>query len=238
MKRLSVVLPFYYKLNEFKYAFPHNKRFLTEDMELVFSVDEPDSGFELRNYLEKQSLPCSYVIKENPNKHEWRNHAKATNVGIKNSSGEYIIVMSPESICVSNVYSILVDQYKETKEKTGIDSIHIGRVAFCKDRDMVGELNDIFKNHFRTTVYRGSMCLHRDILYKIKGFDENFKYWGGEDDDMRYRLKMLGHGEPVKVWSAKLIHYEKENTRVINKDFVFKPPVKTDINMNSWGLDF
>jgi GT2 family glycosyltransferase len=237
MKRLSVVLPFYYKLNEFKYSFPHNKRFLTEDMELVFSVDEPDSGAELRKYLEENS-PCSYVIKENPNRHSWRNHTKATNVGIKNSSGEYIIVMSPESICVSDIYSILVDRYIETKEKTGIESIHIGRVAFCKDKDMNGSLEDIFKNHFRTTVYRGSMCLHRNVLFNIKGFDENFEHWGGEDDDMRYRLKLLGYGNPVKIWDAKLIHYEKEKTRIINRDFVFKPPTTTDVNLQNWGVDF
>lgn len=238
MKTLSVVLPFYYKMDEFKVAFPYNKRFLREDIELVFAVDEPESGTYLREYLEEQTPICSYKIIENPNKHEWRNHAKATNVGIRNSSGEYVMVMSPESICVSDVYSILVDRYKETKEKTGIDSIHIGRVAFCKDRDMVGSLDNIFRNHFKTTVYRGSICLHRDVLFKIRGFDENFEYWGGEDDDMRHRLKLLGHGYPVKVWGAKLIHYEKENTRIINKDFVFKLPTNTNINLENWGVDF
>jgi hypothetical protein len=238
MIKLSIILPFYYKMDEFKVAFPHNKKFLTKDMELIISVDEPDSGNELENYLSHQSLPCPYIIKSNPNKHQWRNHAKATNVGIRNSSGEYILIMSPESICVSNIYEILVQRCKKTKETSGIDSLHIGRIAFCKHNNITDNLEYTFASHFRDVVYRGSACLHRDVLFKIRGFDENFEYWGGEDDDMRYRLNMMGYGNPIKVWDAKAIHYENKNTRVINKDFVFKPPTTADINKDGWGNDF
>jgi predicted glycosyltransferase involved in capsule biosynthesis len=206
-------------------------------MELVFSVDEPDSGAELRKYLEENS-PCSYVIKENPNRHSWRNHAKATNVGIRLASGEYVLIMSPESICVSDIYSILVNEYEKTKQNTGIDTLHIGRIAFCKHPNITTDLNSTFEKHFREVVYRGSACIKRDVLHKIRGFDENFTEWGGEDDNMRYRLKMLGYGDVKKVWAAKAIHYEKNVTRIVNSKFYFTPPKELEINKNGWGLDF
>ena len=235
--KLSIVLPFYYKLDEFKIALPYNQRFLTKDMELIISIDEPDSETELVDYLNGQNLECSFKVKSNPNRHEYRNHVFASNVGIRMAKGEYILIMSPESICVNNVYDILVEECEKTKAMVGLDMLHGGRVAFCKKENFNDDLDDVFESHFRYTAYRGSMCLSRDMFYRVNGFDEQIIHWGGEDDDLRNRLGLIGSGFK-RVWEARVIHYEDKNTRKVIPNLLKVWNPDRLINENGWGMDF
>ena len=209
-------------------------------MELVIPIDEPDSEMELREYLEEQNLSCSYIIKSNKITHNWRNHAPVTNVGIRMSNGEYVLVMSPETICVNDMYSILLNACIESEIKNGFPNAHIGRVAFCKKSDMVGGLNNIFSNKFRDVVYRGSMCIKKTAIEAVHGYSEKFTEWGREDDDLRARLYLMGYGKTIKVWNAKAIHYEDNITRPSNLNPIvnFSIPDNPIVNDENWGHDF
>jgi hypothetical protein len=236
---LSIILPFYHKLEEFKYTLPYNKQFFVDGMELIIPVDEPDSEDNLRKFLDGQNIKIPYIIRSNKVIHEWRNPSKAINVGIRLSSREKVIVMSPETICVNNLYEIL---YNECNE----DNFSIGNLHFVKITDIptfsTSELELLFDTRESLRIdesagYYGSICVHKKNLERIQGYNENFYKWGFDDDDVRKRLMRINLNKTI-VRHAKALHIEIKSTRpetqyplVLNSKIPFT-------SQPQWGMDF
>lgn len=57
---------------------------------------------------------------------------------------------------------------------------------------------DFFYKHSKERKTKGTgacQVIPRNILFELGGYDEVYKHWGAEDDDMRYRLKKYGLNE-------------------------------------------
>ncbi len=235
---LSIILPFYHKLEEFKQTLPHNKQFFADGMELIIPIDEPDSEPALKEFLDSQNLPIPYIIRSNKKAHEWRNPAKVINVGIKLSSKDKILVMSPETLCISNLY-------KELYDRCTLHNFTLGRVGWvslnCIQRSGIdyeqGILHSLFKSN--PTDYYGSICVFKQSLELVQGYNEAFEVWGADDDELRQRLTQ-NYIEPLRVDSAKALHIEIKQTRPLSSiQGRFNPNLTIPFNPQpEWGTDF
>lgn len=229
--KLSIILPFYYKGHEFDIALGYNRQYLTDDMELVIPIDEPDSEAEVKRILDKHDV-TEYQIRSNPQKHKWRNPAKAINVGIRMARGEYIIVMSPESVCVTNVYETLYNSadVDEKLHTTGCVVFHKGGF------NTYDKLEDVFGAY--THFWYGSICASKEAFFAVRGYNEGIDGWGYDDIDIRVKLQREGYKLKL-AHEAKVIHNEIEKTRP--KDFKEqnkKNRLSTHQNDENWGMNF
>ena len=94
---VSVVMPFYKKMDEFRRIFPKNLPYFQRNgIEIVIAMDEDSEEESLINFTHRYPF-INWKVIVNHNKHDWRNPAKAINVGIRNATKEFILVCSPES---------------------------------------------------------------------------------------------------------------------------------------------
>ena len=207
---LSIILPYYKRYQAFKQATALNSTKQTSvsgrETEIVLVLDEPT---EERPVLELVSsyTEISWRVLINRRDHLWRNPAVAINVGIRHAEGKYVLIMSPESIYVSDVPGILQQSCALLP-----DTFAVGRIVFY-ERSMIGghELVSVF-DQGRPNLYYGSICVAREALEKIGGYDEANETWGGDDDNIRERLLLSGL-EIEYIPAAQVIHPRDNNPR-------------------------
>lgn len=237
---LSLVIPFYKKMEEFRRVLPKNRPYFERNgIEVVLILDCPDEKEELLDYIKSYPfINWKVICNEQP--HEWRNPAKPINVGIKNSSKEYIMVCSPESEFFSDVIYILRNALENYPKHFAI-----GRVCFTEDNDSITD-NELDKLHF---IPFGSIMVKKEYLYQIKGYDENLFKWGGDDNNIRARLEYIGV-QKLFVPEAMLLHRDINNEAgKRRREYRFKDlpnaairhyfyPSKSVANEGEWGKDF
>ena len=201
---VSVVMPFYKKLKEFKEVFPKNyKYFERNGIEVVLVLDCPVEKDELLDYI--STFPrINWKILLNDKPHEWRNPAKPINVGIKHASKNFIMVCSPESEMLTDVIQQLRQTFEDYSEYR---HFAIGRVCFADNVNINLENYDSFN-----TIPFGSIMAKREDLYSIGGYDETLVSWGGDDNNLRARLEMIGV-EELYISDARMIHRDINNAQ-------------------------
>ncbi len=205
---VSIIMPYYKKYNEFKYALQKNKKQLKLVNEVIIVFDEiiDISKFE---YLKDYNINFRFFT--NTENHSWRNPAVVLNHGIKNAKSEYCIIISPESILMPNFIKNIMNNTNDTNFSTG-------KVIFVRENNLkkltIDDLDNLFekeatRNHeFIGPVYFGSLCCKKNNLEKTF-YDEKFIGWGGEDDDIRKRLINIGLIQN-NLNNVKIIHSEDD----------------------------
>src|SRR3990172_3034217 len=98
---VSVIMPFYHKLHEFRHVLPFNSPYLRDpSVEVILCLDDDSETLGVLE-LAQQYRDLKWRIVACHEKHEWRAPAKPINVGIKHARGKYILIVSPESIFVN-----------------------------------------------------------------------------------------------------------------------------------------
>ncbi len=203
---ITVIIPFYKKYHDFVKVFPsHARYFARPGIEVIIVMDEPGEEERVLNFIRRYPQ-VNWVIIINDTPHEWRNPTKALNVGIKHASKTYILVVSPESEMATDV----MNQFKKK-----IDGNH----NFC-----IGQCHSMVygdSRFFMTGLPYGSILVSRENLIKIGGYDETLSAWGGDDDNLRYRLKMIGVRE-IFLPEAHIFHWEDKKSHRFTKLANFK----------------
>lgn len=76
---LSVIIPFYKKMEEFRRVFPINRKYFERNgIEVVIVLDTPDEREELLSYI-MQFPFINWRVIMNDKPHDWRNPAKPLN---------------------------------------------------------------------------------------------------------------------------------------------------------------
>jgi len=231
---VSIIMPFYKKMNEFKRVFPKNLPYFQRNgIEIVIAMDENSEEKALIKFI-KQFPFINWKIIVNQNKHDWRNPVKAINVGIRNATKEFILVCSPESEFVSDVVYIMRKKLYYYR-----NHFALGTVTFTDF-----ENKNLKKCFFMPY---GSIMVKRKDIIEISGYDESLIKWGGDDDNIRIRLQMNGV-KRLDLPEVKLIHREykeelldRANKRTLIPIKVLKKlhlPTKIHPNADSWGFDF
>lgn len=234
---VSIIMPFYKRLEVFKLVLPKNAPFFQRNgIEIIILLDEPKEEKGLLKLIKLYPF-INFKIIVNRKKHRWRNPCKVLNVGIRQASFEYILVLDPEVELVTDVVYQLryMISYHPNTFTTGV-------VAFIDEQDNLDELKNI------NWMAYGSIMVPKHHLLNIRGYNENFEKWGGEDDQIRRKLNLYGL-KKMELVDAKTIHRDKnsdghrERSSRIDKmpirdlKYIFHP--KNPIfNGNDWGLDF
>lgn len=152
--------------------------------EVVLVLDEPS---ETDRYLDLiRFFPeIRWTILENDREHVWRNPSKVINVGIRHATGEHVLVMSPETICVGDLPSSLLQV-----AKTGVAAV--GGTTFVTYSELK-ELGLKAASALRIQYLCGSICVRRLALVAVRGYDEGINGWGGDDYNLRSRLNLIGY---------------------------------------------
>lgn len=209
---VTIIMPFYKKYQEFFTSFEYHNynEFNRYPMiELIISVDAPEEIEDLLSYLKNKTHDCLFSIKVllNRESHDWRCPSIAINQGIQQARYEKILVMSPETIALPGS----IDQLQYSCDN---QHFSLGVIKHIEAEGVdFSNINESFNAISSPILPYGSICFRKTQAQHIGGYNEDFKTWGGDDDDFRYRLKLAGYHK--KMTLAKFIHI-KYPQRTIN----------------------
>ncbi|MEM8937936.1 MAG: glycosyltransferase [Bacteroidota bacterium] len=234
---VSIIMPFYRRLSDFTRTLPKNARFFQRNgIEIVILLDEVEEEQGLLNLVQQYPF-INFKIVINRKKHEWRNPCKVLNVGILNSTYSYIMVLDPEvELMADVVYQLRYTlQYHKNSYATGV-------VSFISHNDTLHNISE------DAWLPYGSIMAPKKDLIHLKGYNENFTEWGGEDNQIRRKLDLIGLRQ-IELLDAKTVHREKKNDGHLKRSLrVNKMPIRhlknilfprsAIFNDENWGTDF
>ena len=94
-------------MDEFLRVFQKNLPYFQRNgIEIVIAMDEDSEEESIINFTHRYPF-INWKVIVNHSKHDWRNPAKAINVGIRNATKEFILVCSPESEFITDAIYLM-----------------------------------------------------------------------------------------------------------------------------------
>jgi len=172
--------------------------------------------------------------------------AKACNLGLRHTSGEYTLFLNPDTIVAEDCFEKCLDFFS-THADCGAIGVHMvdGSGNFLKESKrsfptpsasffkMTG-LHNLFPSSKTFSAYYAGqlpenktasvevlsgafMMISEKILKRVKGFDEDF-FMYGEDIDLSYRIKKTGF-KNYYIADTSIIHFKGESTQKSNPQY-------------------
>lgn len=150
--------------------------------------------------------------------------AKARNFALKKASGSLIMTIDDDCMAEKNWISSYVGFMKrnpnfiaaggtvKASEPTSYIQSYIAfkRLMFQPVRDVDGNI---------ITIITANACYRKNVLDRVKGFDEEFPCSGGEDLDLSMRLQRLGKlGYSV---DSVVFHYHRSSLKSLIKQHLY-----------------
>jgi glycosyltransferase involved in cell wall biosynthesis len=189
---LSIILPYYRKIEELRLVLPLNLPHLQRaDHEVILVLDEPSEEQAVLELL-AQAPGVRWRVIVNDRPHAWRSPSVSINVGLRHALGTFILVVSPESIFVDDVSAYAIDILKAFP-----GCVALGNVAFVDYEPSAGlslpeQIVEVVENQKTQRTLYGSIAARRADFLAFGGYDETISEWGGDDDNIRIRLEMAG----------------------------------------------
>lgn len=197
----------------------------TRDIDSEIFVVDNDSKDDTVAYLKQRYAQQIKLIESNRN----LGFARANNIAIKQSVGEYVLLLNPDTFVAENALTTVIDFMDAHPQAGGAGvmmhnadgsiaresrrAIPTPYVSFMK---MIGRSDRYYMSHLpwnspaRIEVLSGAFCmLRRQALNKAGLLDEDF-FMYGEDIDLSYRIMKSGY----ENWyiPAHIVHYKGEST--------------------------
>ena len=235
---LSIIMSCYQRYESLKRVLPHNARFLERNgIEVIIVLDDLEEELQIRSLLEDYPF-ISWVLIVNDEPHPPRNHAPVLNVGLRYATRRYIMQIDPEIEYWTDAIGLMRLNLANYPKHYAI-----GYMAYC---DTNTELTEESICNLDFIPY-GNIMVERDAIYQIGGYDELFTSWGGEDDNLRARLDMIGYS-PLYLPEAQTIHREDNYSPEVraeriashsNEDWIrMRYPNEAVANGEGWGYSF
>jgi len=222
---ISFVLPWFHKLELFKQALAFNQRIFSQPgCEVVISMDEPSEEKELVKYVFAGLPAIKWRVVVNDKPHPWRPPCKAINVGIRQSYGDWIAVLSPETVIELPEPDFLLKLVGNENK-----CFYTGHLRFVKQLNMSEPFvpTDLFGYGF--------ILCPKSWMQRVDGYAENRKHWGGDDDDIQDRLRKTC-GDKLTLSMIHLTHPEHGNTWAYAHEVT--EPIGDQMPRYAWGRDF
>ncbi|WP_027450545.1 glycosyltransferase family 2 protein [Xylanibacter brevis] len=197
----------------------------TRDIDSEIFVVDNDSKDDTVAYLKQRYAQQIKLIESNRN----LGFARANNIAIKQSVGEYVLLLNPDTFVAENALTKVIDFLDAHPQAGGAGvmmhnadgsiaresrrAVPTPYVSFMK---MIGRSDRYYMSHLpwdspaRIEVLSGAFCmLRRQALNKAGLLDEDF-FMYGEDIDLSYRIMKSGY----ENWyiPAHIVHYKGEST--------------------------
>ncbi len=235
---LSIIMSFYKRYEEFARVLPHNAPFFQRNgIEVIIAMDEPTEKDKLLKLLKQYPL-INWKLIVNERKHLPRNHAPVLNVALKHATKKYIMQIDPE-----------VEYYTDVILQMRTAIAHYPKHYILAYMAYIPYEMKVDQNNIRSLDFIpwGNIMVERTYLKTINAYDETFLKWGGEDDNLRARLDMLGV-KKLLLSDALTIHREVnydpfDRSKKIQKHSIamwkkMYYPTEISVNYNGWGNDF
>lgn len=177
------------------------------DFEIVVVNDGiPDSTESVCQSFSSQ-LNIKYIFSGQRNKDEIKSRVSgfALNVGVKNSSGNIIVLSCPEIYHLNSALDILVSALKNNPRRMVIpEFLYFDQTAQETNRLLVMHSGELFNSEVNTDLLVGGnfgrchvempflMAFYRKEFEDIGAYDEDFTGYAGEDSDLVERFKLNG----------------------------------------------
>ncbi len=166
--------------------------------------------------------------------------SKANNLGMKLSTGKYILLLNPDTIVSEDTFETMINFFRANSD-VGLAGCKIlnpdGTLQLACRRSFPGPWTSFCKVTGLSTLFPKSklfarynltyldenqsyevdaisgsfMMIRKDVYEKIGGLDETF-FMYGEDLDWCYRVQKAGY-KVYYVHSTRIIHYKGESTK-------------------------
>lgn len=194
-KKISIVIPTYNRKSTLKQTLHTLAGQTFTDFEVIVADDGSSDG--TGDMVRSLDLPF-------PVKHLWHENAgrsAARNMGIKEAEGK-IIVFVDDHIVLDRHF---IEEHLKTHEKykgTNVGAVR-GYVEFIKDPkdapskprhlNLFTKIKLFFEYQDPLRFYTHNVSIRKEVLLKIRGFDEDFKEYGFQDQECGYRITRAGY---------------------------------------------
>lgn len=243
---LSIVVPYYRKILEFRQCLPLNLPYLQrQDREVVLVLDEPSEEEAVLGLIEEvPGVRWRVVVNDRP--HAWRSPSVAINVGVRHAEGTFILVVSPESVFAADGPSHVIEVLKAFP-----GCVVLGSVAFLDHESAAGSslaeeiAKVVLDERWPRTLY-GSIAASRADFMDVHGYEESITGWGGDDDNIRIRMELAGR-RLLACPALSLVHvtFGQRTSRRGDLDewarrmrTILSPEDAVANRGSDWGVDF
>jgi hypothetical protein len=235
--KISIVTSYYNRKSQFINTIEtikHSKQI--DNTELIVVDDCSSPEHRLEDILEK--YPFIKLIRLESKDRWYTNPCVPFNKGIKESSGDIIVMQNPECLHVGDILSDLVNKIDDDKYITqavySLDKFNTEKISkldyndsnvFDKIKNEILPMNnstyiaegkDCWYNHskYRAASYHFLGAITKNNMNKLNGFDERYSNGiGYDDDELLFRIKLLGlniqiHDDPFAIHQW---HYSENN---------------------------
>jgi glycosyltransferase involved in cell wall biosynthesis len=182
-------------------------------LELVVTDDgsRDETAQVVKRFAHDAPFPVGFTTHE----HDGFQLSRCRNEGVRASRAPYLLFLDGDCILPPDHVRIHLEQ-RRAGTVNGSDCLRLpAEQSQLVDADVVGrgsaprgvplgerwrvwrdhleaELNGLLRNPSRPKLFGNNIALWREDLERINGFDQRFRHWGGEDDDLRLRLRQQG----------------------------------------------
>jgi len=183
--RVSILVTNFGKAHLFKQSLPSILPQLEPDDEIVVCDDGPQDG--INDLLKTLPVRWKYWRTDND---KYRSGCKAKNITVKLASHEVCIISDPEVWHVTHC----IDQIRDYLSKNKRQFIVPGSMYFAKTMAQEPKDFDLSKAWGYIPKSQAPFIggVMKQELYAIGGWDERFKFWGNDDNDLMHRLGKNG----------------------------------------------
>ncbi|MFN3198352.1 MAG: glycosyltransferase family 2 protein [Bradymonadia bacterium] len=166
---------------------------LPDDQYEVILSDFGSSPEEARLLLEMAERHGARVVRTDTD--EVWNRSRALNYGIRAARGDFVFCTDADMIFAPNFLSTLLSTQQANADQAFV---------VCRCRDLPESVPEqpwrfedfpdlLSKADFREKLGTGACQMaKRSFFNDIRGYDEGFKFWGMEDNDMKFRATRSG----------------------------------------------
>jgi glycosyltransferase involved in cell wall biosynthesis len=186
-------------------------------VEGAFEVVVTDDGSEdetpelVGRFAESAPFPVHFTT----HAHDGFQLARCRNEGVRATTAPYLLFLDGDCLIPPNHLRVHLDRRRERTVQAGY-CVHLRRdvseAITAEDvrrgnfgrwdtwrsrwnlavRQLKAELYTLIRDPKRPKLYGGNIGIARADYERVNGYDENFRGWGCEDDDLRLRLRSAG----------------------------------------------